>query len=184
MKRRVVLVLTMVVLVACASQNATNSIQIPTAGTSGQIHISREGLLHIVPGATSLEDLYRLAGYPTATRTLTNTVALRYPSELGKLPHIVVVDAVTGKVMAISVYNHNNDFFSLAQVKAQFGEPVVADTIYSRDHLFFPGKGVAVIVKHDNPSDLWYVQSLPRDITLEEYRAHEGYWQETFAFAP
>jgi hypothetical protein len=171
-------------LTACASKHETNAIQVPTVGASEQVHVTREALLHIDPGATSLEDLYQLMGHPTATKTLTNTVALRYPSELGKLPHIVVIDEATGKVLAISVYNHNNALFSLAQLKDQYGEPVVADTIYSRDHLFFPGRGVAVIVKHDNPADLWYVQSLPRDMTLEEYRVCKGYWQETLAFTP
>lgn len=184
MKSRVFLVLAMAILVACASKNETDAIQVLTTSASEQIHITREALLRIDPDATSLEDLYKLIGYPTATKTLTNTIALRYPSELGKLPHIVVVQVATGKVMAISIYNHNIEFFSLAQLKTQYGEPVVADTIYSRDHLFFPGKGVAAIVQHDNPNDLWYVQSLPRNMTLEEYRARKGYWQETFAFTP
>lgn len=175
MKRQGILVLAIIVLVACASKNDAEMILVPTASPSEQIHATREALLRIDPGETSLEDLYKLVGHPTATKALSNTISLRYPSELGKLPHIVMIDAATGKVLAISVYNHNNAFFSLAQLKTQYGEPVVADTINSRDHLFFPGKGVAVIVKHDTPNDLWYVQSLPRDMTLEEYRVHEGY---------
>ncbi len=174
----------MTILGACVSHNEIDAIQIPTAIPLERARATREVLLQIDPRTVSLEDLYQLIGHPTAKETLSDTIALRYSSELGKLPHIVVVDSTTGKILAISVYNHNNAFFSLAQLKARYGEPVVADTIYSRDHLFFPEKGVAAIVNHDDPSDLWYVQLLPRDTTLDEYRAHKGYWQETFAFTP
>jgi len=157
---------------------------IQTTNPEGLGKASRETLLQVRPGVSTLQDLYALVGRPDAQKDLPNGIALRYPSELGKLPHVVVVDASTGTVAAVALYNHNNAFFSMADLKQQYGEPVLADTINSRDHLFFAGDGMAVIVGHTDYNDLWYVQRLSDDMTLDEYRAHEGYWQETFAFTP
>jgi hypothetical protein len=110
-------------------------IQAPTASAAEQPHVIREALLRIDPDATSLEDLYQLIGHPTATKALTNTVALRYPSGLGKLPHIVVIDAA-GKAQRSQ---QSQQCFS-ARLRLK-GKLIVADTI-TRAITFFQGLAI------------------------------------------
>ena len=159
-------------------------LQVKLVDWDEQEPISREQLLQLVPNESTLQDMYALVGYPSAKANLSNGVVLRYASELGKLPHTVLVDGVTGKVLFVAVYDFHKNFFYLSTLKAKYGEPVFADTIYQRDHLFFPESGVAVITGHDDNNDIWHVQYLPMGTTLEDYRENQGYWAETFAFTP
>ena len=115
---------------------------------------AREQLLELVPGESTLQDLYSLVGYPDWRRDFPSGVALRYASELGKLPHVVLVDGVTGKVLLVSVYNHNNEFYSLVTIKSMYGEPTLASTIYTRDHLLFTNAGIAIIAGSEDNNDI------------------------------
>jgi len=146
--------------------------------------VSREKLLELAPGESTLQDLITLVGYPSARADCPSGVVLRYASELGKLPHTVLVDGITGKVLFVSIYDFHRNFIYLSGLIYKYGEPVLADTIYTRDHLFFPGAGIALITDDEDNNDIWYLQLLPKGATLDDYRAHQGYWLETFAFTP
>ncbi len=146
--------------------------------------VSREKLLELVPGKSTLQDLYALAGHPSARADFPSGVALRYASELGKLPHVVLVDGLTGKVLLVSIYDFSKNFLYLPSPTYKYGKPVLADTIYTRHHLFFTGAGLALITDGKDNNDIWYAQFFPKETTIDDYRIHQGYWRETFAFTP
>ncbi len=146
--------------------------------------VSREKLLQLVPGKSTLQDLYTLVGCPSARADFLSGVTLRYASELGKLPHVVLVEGLTGKVLVVSVYDFNKNFFYLSGLTYKYGKPVLAETIYTRNHLFFTGAGIALITDGKDNNDIWYAQFFTKETTLDDYRAHQGYWRETFAFTP
>jgi hypothetical protein len=125
-----------------------------------------------------------LVGYPSAKRDLSSGLVLRYASELGKLPHTVLVDGITGEVLSVAVFDFHGNFFHLSSLEAQYEEPVLADTIYRRNHLFFPESDIAMITDLKDTNRIWYVQYLPKGTTLEDYQANQGYWEETLAFTP
>ncbi len=146
--------------------------------------VSREKLLELVPGKSTLQDLYALVGHPGARADYPSGVVLRYASELGKLPHVVLVDGMTGKVLLVSIYDFHKNFFYLSGFVSKYGEPVLAHAGYGRDRLFFPGAGVALITDSKDRNDILYAQLFPKETSLNDCRAHQGYWQETFAFTP
>jgi hypothetical protein len=185
-RRTHLLVIVLLALAACTpvTPSKVETIQVQLASPTEQHIITREALLQIVPGTSTLQDVYALVGHPSASRDFPNSIALRYASEVAKLPHVIVVDNATGMVLVVATYNHNNDFFSLAALEQQYGQSAVTNTINSRNHLFFAGQGVAAIVSHTDHNDIWYVQRLNSSQSAEDYRAHEGYWRETFAFTP
>ncbi len=146
--------------------------------------ISREKLLELVPGKSTLQDLYALVGLPSARADFPSGVALRYASELGKLPHAVLVDGVTGKVLFVAIDDFSKNFFYLSGLTYKYGNPVLAVTINTRDHLFFTDAGMAIIADEEDHNDIWYGQFFPKEMTLDDYRSHQGFMKETFAFTP
>lgn len=146
--------------------------------------VSREKLLELTPGESTLQDLFALVGYPSARADYPSGVVLRYASELGKLPHTVLVDGITGRVLLVSIYDFHKNFIYLSGLTYKYGEPVLADTIHTRDHLFFSVAGIALITDDKDNNDIWYVQFFPKETSLDDYQAHQGYWRETFAFTP
>ena len=144
---------------------------------------SMNNLLQLAPGTSTLADLYATVGYPHKRRDFASGIALEYPSLWVKSPYVVVVDGKTGTVMVVSIENVSKPIFSLPHLKAMYGEPKIAYAD-ARDYLFFENAGIAAIAYPNGSDKLLYVQLLPKDMTPDEYKAHQGYWQETFSFVP
>lgn len=139
-----------------------------------------EQLAQIVPGETTLDELYLLAGYPVRRKDFPTGVALMYPSIWLKTPHVILVDGVDGTVLMVAIENVSRPLFSLPSLKATYGESTVIDL--PRNHLFFQNKGVATISNEAN--GLLYVVMLPKEFTLNDYEERQGFAQEIFAFTP
>lgn len=141
---------------------------------------SVDTLLQLTPGVSTLQEMYNSVGYPRKRKDFPDSVALLYPSLWVKSPHVIILDGKSGKVMVVAIENVSKPIFSLSHLKQVYGEPTVAysDT---RDYYLFPNTGIAAIVYNDK---IEYIQLLPKNITVDEYQKHQGYWQQTFSFVP
>lgn len=144
---------------------------------------SPENLSQLIPGTSTLQDLYTTVGYPQRRKDYPEGIALLYPSQWVKDPHVVLLDGITGKVLVVSIENISRPIFSLINLKARYGEPIRVYTD-GRDYLFFPNSGLAAIVDSRDNSQIFYIQVLPKNMTVEFYRIHQGFGQTTFGFVP
>jgi hypothetical protein len=134
-------------------------------------------LLQLEPGKSTLQDVYRLVGYPNYKRDLPSGIALGYYSKHIKFKHIVLVNGVTGEVLLVGIVVYNElECPSLETLRAQYGEPILAVTNGNRRHWFFEGHNIA--------DTEMVLQILPPEITLAEYQRHNGYLDESYAFTP
>jgi hypothetical protein len=134
-------------------------------------------LLQLVPGKSTLQDVYKLVGYPNHKRDLPSGIALGYYSKHIKFKHIVLVNGVTGEVLLVGIVVYDElECPSLETLRAQYGEPTLAVTNGNRRHWFFEG--------HDIADTEMVLQILPPGTTLAEYQQRNGYFDESYAFTP
>jgi hypothetical protein len=157
------------------------SLEIQLATTDRATKASIESLLELTPGNSTLQDIYVTVGYPVKRKDFADDIALLYPSLWVKSPHVVVIDGKTGKVLVVSIENISKPIFSLANLSAAYGRPV---SVNEGQCLFFDSAGIATLMHVEDDNRLLYVQRLPKDMTFEQYKAHQCYWHETQAFVP
>lgn len=142
-----------------------------------------ESLFELVPGTTTLHDLYAQVGYPGKRKDFPSGIALLYPSLWVKDPNIVLVDGQSGEVLLVAIENMSKPIFSLEHLKAQYGEPALMK-MDGRSMIFFANFGIAAIMYANDPNSILYLHVLPKNTSLEDYQAHHGYQEETFSFVP
>jgi hypothetical protein len=134
-------------------------------------------LLQIDPGKSTLQDVYRLAGYPNYTKDFPTGIVLAYYSQHIKFKHIILVNGVTGTVLLVGIVTYDElECPSIETLKAQYGEPVLAVMNGNRHHWLFEEQDIA--------DTEMVLQLLPPGTTLAEYQAHNGYFGESYAFTP
>jgi hypothetical protein len=134
-------------------------------------------LTQIEPGKSTLEDVYAILGYPDRRRDFSTGIVLGYGSQHIKFNHIVLIDGITGDVKLVGIVNCDNFGRLLCTTfNEEYGEPVLAVTNGNRKHWFFED--------HDIADTGMIRQILPPGTTLEQYRDHNGYFDESYAFTP
>lgn len=136
-----------------------------------------EKLLQLTPGTSTLQDVYRLLGYPERRRDFATGVVIGYPSKHRKFSHTILLNGETGKVIVVGAVVWNEKGCPhFDDLKEKFGEPELA-AMYGNRHLwFFEGHNIA--------DTEMVLQILPSGITLEKYQAQNGYVEESYAFTP
>jgi hypothetical protein len=134
-------------------------------------------LMQIRPGKSTLQDVYAIVGYPDHRGDFPTGIALGFYSQHVKFKHIILIDGVTGEVLLVGIVTWEEPGCpSLTTLKAQYGEPVLAVTNGNRKHWFFEGQDIA--------DTEMVLQILLPGTTLEQYQAHNGYFDESYAFTP
>jgi dienelactone hydrolase len=143
-------------------------------------------LSQLEPGTSTLDDLYRLAGSPSRRKDLADGVVLLYPSLWKLYPNTVLLDGSSGVVRFVAIENISLHIFNLRNMQDSLGFPLIAGAAEAYpdgfQRLYFPGTGTAVIMDRKYPAEIRYVQKFPKDITLQQYQAREGFLRETYAF--
>lgn len=144
--------------------------------------------MQLVPGQSTLEDLYNVVGYPSWRRDFHTGVALRYASGDMKWNHVVVVDGVSGVVTLVAVVAMPRiqagpavTCVDVSKLKAEYGLPqLVMQNNGGWDYLLFENQGLGLM----DDANSQIVQFLPPGTTMAEYQSHSGYGQESTAFTP
>ncbi len=133
-----------------------------------------------------MREVRSILGDPAQEKETPDGVASRYASLWNRFPQTVVSDGGDGVIRFVAVENVSLNYFNLRVLQAEFGQAVRAvlpeGTGDGLQLLFFPGKGAAAILDRIPPAQILYLQRFPKETTLEEYQARQGYLPEMFGY--
>jgi hypothetical protein len=186
-KMQLVFVLVVLLVAACGKTSALATSSITSTGLpswSLQVELGEPSqmptcaqMLQLIPGTSTLQDVYSLLRHPERKRDFATGVVIGYPSKQIKFWHTILLDGETGKVIVVgAVARNDNGCPDFDELKAKFGEPTLATMHGNRHVWFFEGHHIA--------DTEMVLQILPSGITLEQYQAQNGYVEESYAFTP
>ncbi|MEM8863782.1 MAG: hypothetical protein AAGD96_36190 [Chloroflexota bacterium] len=136
-------------------------------------------LLKLVPGQSTLNDVYEKVGFPFAYHKIETAVVLCFRSAVSHHPHTILIDSIYAQVKLIAI--HNDHFsFNLDNLETAYGHKEFVMREHGHEFWMFEPSGVAYLTQGVDDEEILYVQFFESRLDMNRYMELDGFFEETF----